>query len=59
VYDHNDGGGTGSVRQLLINIAQDTVGGIKYVSDDEFREQPVRRHGRIQLCKQIKTNFLI
>jgi hypothetical protein len=59
VYDHNDGGGTGSVRQLLINIAQDAVGGIKYVSDDEFREQPVRRHGRIQLCKQIKTNFLI
>jgi hypothetical protein len=43
------------VRQLLVDIAQDTAGGIQYVSDDEFREQPVRRHGRIQLCEQIKS----
>jgi hypothetical protein len=58
VYDHNDGGDTKSVRQLLVDIAQDAAGGIKYVSDDEFREQPVRRHGRIQLCKQIQDESL-
>ena len=56
---HNDGGDTESVRQLLVNITQDTARGIQYVPDDEFREQPVRRHGRIQLCEQIKTNPLI
>ena len=59
MQDHNDGHDTGSVRQLLVNIAKDTAGGIQYVSDDEFREQPIRRNGRIQLCKQIKTNLLI
>lgn len=56
---HNDGGDTESVLQLLVDIAQDTAGGIQYVPDDEFREQPVRRHGRVQLCEQIKTNPLI
>ena len=56
IYLVHDGGDIGSVRQLLINVAQDTAGSIQYVSDDEFREQSIRQHGRIQLCKQIKKN---
>jgi hypothetical protein len=37
------------VNPLLVNIAQDTTGRIHYVSDCDFRKQPVSWHGRIRL----------
>ena len=41
-----------------VYITQDTVSCVQYVSDDEFREQPVRWHGRVQLCDQAEMSPL-
>jgi hypothetical protein len=48
MHDH-DGDDTESVRPLLVNITQNTAGRVHHVSDGNFREHPVRWHGRIQL----------
>jgi hypothetical protein len=57
MHDH-DGNDTGSVHPLLVNITQDTAGCVHHVSDGDFREHPVRWHGRIQLIQTSQDEFL-
>ena len=46
----------GSAHPLLVSITQEIVSCTQYVSDGDLRKQPVRWHGRIQLCKPVRTN---
>jgi len=49
----------GQCTFLFVNITQDTTCSVHYVSNGDFREQPVRWYERIQLCKRIKTGVFI